>query len=116
MERRRALAIAAATTTTTVGAIAAIAVNFGLLGFSAADSAPLGKLDAGRVAEVVDAGAGPSAAPTSGATATVRDENIYPPASAAAHPNGDVGVPTVHEQEQEVERETGHQEGHEDDD
>ena len=100
MERRRALAIAAAVSTTTVGAMAAIAANFGLLGLGAGGSGPLGKLDAGRVSETVDpAAAGPTAPP-----ATVRYEDIYLPA---------VPAPTTR---QENERDAGarHVEGQED--
>jgi hypothetical protein len=88
MERRRALAIAAATAATTVGAIAAVTANFGLLGFGAADSSPVGKLNAGRVAEVVDPATGPARAPE----LVVRYEDIYPP--AGSQPAGVAPTPT----------------------
>ena len=108
MERRRALAIAAATATTTVGAVAAIAVNFGLLGFSATDSTPLGKLDAGRVAEVVN----PAAPATPGME--------HPETGGYDAGRGDPGAPAVqeeengagHDAERDSEQEQGHEEGH----
>jgi hypothetical protein len=74
MERRRAIAISAATVATTLGAAAAIAANFGLLGFGQAGSSPLGRLDAGRPA-VATAPAGSGAA--------VRYEDIFLPAPLA---------------------------------
>jgi hypothetical protein len=82
MERRRAVAIAAVTAATTLGAVAAIAANFGLLGFGTADADPVGKLIAGRTAEVVSSTADPTT-PIAGPNATVRYEDIYLPAPAS---------------------------------
>jgi hypothetical protein len=97
MERRRAVAIAAATATTTVAAIAAITVNFGLLGSGAAGSGPVGQLDAGRIAEVV----GPAAAPDG--PPAVR---AVPSSPSGQHP----------ESEHERGHDDGRDEGPEDDD
>ncbi len=83
MERRRAMAIAAATAATTVGAITAIAANFGLLGFGQAVSAPVGQLEAGRVAQVVDAAVTPPTSTGTDPRVTVRYEDIYVPVPAA---------------------------------
>jgi hypothetical protein len=87
MERRRAVAIAAVTAATTLGAVAAIAANFGLLGFGTADADPVGKLIAGRTAEVVSSTAGDPTTPIAGPNATVRYEDIYLPAPASPAAN-----------------------------
>lgn len=83
MERRRAVAIAAATAATTLGAVAAIAANFGLLGFGTPDGDPVGKLIAGRTAEVVGPAATDPTTPIAGPNVTVRYEDIYLPAPAS---------------------------------
>jgi hypothetical protein len=83
MERRRAVAIAGATSATVFAAVTAIAANFGLLGFGAAGSEPLGKLDAGRVAEVTGVPAGPAPAPGSAPSVVIRYEDVYLPAAAS---------------------------------
>jgi len=83
MERRRAVVIAAATAASTLGAVAAIAANFGLLGSGAADAGPAGKLIAGRAAEVVSPAPNAATTPVAGPDVTVRYEDIYLPAPAS---------------------------------
>jgi hypothetical protein len=83
MERRRALAVAASAAMTALAAGAAIAANFGLLGFGQADSSRIGQLGAVRAATsetVLPATAATGPAPSG----TVRYEDIYLPAPAAA--------------------------------
>lgn len=93
MERRRAVAIAAATATTTLAAVAAMAANFGLLGFGQAASSPVGNLEAGRVAQVIEPPPASPSAPGAGPNVTVRYEDVYLPAPTAAVPTA--AVPTA---------------------
>lgn len=102
MDRRRALAISAAVAATTVGAAAAIAANFGLLGFDEARTGHLGTLEAGRASQLtVEATTGSTAPAPTAPNVTVRYEDIYlpapssntvPPASMAA-PEGSATAP-----------------------
>ena len=112
MERRRAVAIAAAVATTTVGAIAAITVNFGLLGSNAAGSTPAGSLDAGRVADVVDPAAGAVVTPNLSPDVTAGNEDDAgqsPAQSPREHEEGDdAGHETEHRSGHEAEQEAGH--------
>lgn len=92
MERRRAVTIAAATVATSLGAVAAVAANFGLLGLGTAASDMVGKLDAGRVAESVTPAASPGTAASDPApNVTVRYEDIYLPAPAATATPAPIG-------------------------
>ena len=80
MERRRAIAIAAAVSATAVGAVSAVAANFGLLDFGQAPPTPIGSLGAMLPASAEPA-PGPGGEP---AGVTVRYEDIYLPAPPAA--------------------------------
>lgn len=84
MDRRRALAISAAVAATTVGAVAAIATNFGLLGFGETGSGRLGKLEADRTAQLsLDAPTTSTMPGASTPNVVVRYEDMYLPAPAA---------------------------------
>jgi|GEM_PF-4676587 len=91
MERRRAIAVSAATVAITLGAGAAVAANFGLLGRGPGSSTPLGQLDAGRPAAVT----APSASSQPAPNGPVRYEDIFvrvPADSPAATPTTAAGA------------------------
>ncbi len=87
MERRKALTIAGVVTATLATASIAMAANLGLLGLAGADDEGPGQLDAGNVADLVDAVPLPSPAEAVGTGAeqdtevVVVDEYVTEPAS-----------------------------------
>lgn len=86
MNRRRALTIAGTIAATTVGATMAIAVNVGLLGFSQADSSPIGALQADQPIELTQETTPATPVPTTDTLppeVIVQYEDIYVPAPRA---------------------------------